>query len=53
MREHAEEFPERAEEWEIYLDSMRGYAGPDGRLPATLDWLVWETFGDVLERAGR
>jgi capsular polysaccharide biosynthesis protein len=50
VREHAAEFPDRAQEWEIYLDSMRDYAGPDGRLPASLDWLVWDTFGDVLER---
>ena len=53
VRDHAAEFPDRAEEWEVYLASMRGYAGPDGRLPATLDWLVWDTFGDVLERGRR
>jgi hypothetical protein len=53
VREHAAEFPDRAEEWEVYLASMRGYAGPDGRLPATLDWLVWDTFGEVLERGRR
>ncbi len=51
VREHAAEFPDRAQEWEIYLDSMREHAGPDGQLPASLDWLVWDTFGDVLERA--
>jgi len=51
VREHAAEFPDRAQEWTIYLDSMREYASPDGQLPASLDWLVWDTFGDVLERA--
>ena len=50
VREHAAEFPERADEWAIYLETMRGYAGPDGQLPASLDWLVWDTFGEVLER---
>jgi capsular polysaccharide biosynthesis protein len=53
VRERSGEFPERAEEWEIYLESIRDYAGPDGRLPATLDWLVWDTFGDLLERGER
>jgi len=52
VREHAGDFPDRAEEWEIYLESIRDYAGPDGRLPASLDWLIWDTFGDVLERRG-
>ena len=53
VREHGAEFPERAEEWDIYLESMRAYAAPDGHLPASLDWLVWDTFGDVLERSER
>ena len=52
VREHSGDFPDRAEEWEIYLESIRDYAGPDGRLPASLDWLIWDTFGDVLERRG-
>lgn len=51
VRDHATEFPHRAEEWAIYLESIREYAGPDGQLPATLDWLIWDTFGDLLERA--
>jgi hypothetical protein len=50
VREHAGDFPDRTDEWEIYLDSMRPYADADGRLPATFDWLVWDTFGEVLER---
>jgi hypothetical protein len=53
VRDNAGEYPERAEEWEIYLDSIRAYAGPDGQLPATLDWLIWDTFGDVLDRSAR
>ena len=51
VRAHAEDFPDRAEEWEIYLDSIREYAGPDGQLPVTLDWLVWDTFGELLGRS--
>jgi capsular polysaccharide biosynthesis protein len=53
VREHRANFPDRAEEWDIYLESMRAYAAPDGHLPASLDWLVWDTFGDVLERSDR
>ena len=49
VRERGGEFPGRREEWEIYLDSIRDYAGPEGQLPASLDWLVWETFGELLE----
>ena len=51
VRAHAEDFPDRAEEWEIYLDSIRDYADPDGQLPATLDWLIWDTFGELLGRS--
>ena len=51
VREHEAEFPHRTEEWEIYLESIRDYAGPDDQLPATLDWLVWDTFGELLDRA--
>jgi capsular polysaccharide biosynthesis protein len=53
VRERAADFPERTEEWEIYLETMREYATPDGQLPASLDWLVWDTFGDVLEERVR
>jgi capsular polysaccharide biosynthesis protein len=52
VREHSGDFPERADEWEIYLESIGEYAGPDGQLPATLDWLIWDTFGPVLELRG-
>jgi hypothetical protein len=50
---HSGDFPDRAEEWEIYLESIREYAAPDGQLPSTLDWLIWDTFGDLLERRAR
>jgi capsular polysaccharide biosynthesis protein len=50
VREQSADFPDRAEEWDIYLESIREYAAPDGQLPASLDWLIWDTFGDLLER---
>jgi hypothetical protein len=53
VREHSADFPDRAEEWEIYLESIREYAGPDGQLPASLDWLIWDTFAELLERRAK
>jgi hypothetical protein len=50
VQEHAADFPDRTEEWEIYLLSIRDHAAPDGQLPATLDWLIWDTFGELLDR---
>ncbi len=49
VAEHSAARPDRAEEWGFYLDSMRPLAGPAGELPNSLDWLVWETFGELLE----
>jgi hypothetical protein len=53
VREQSADYPERAEEWDIYLESIREYAGPDGQLPASLDWLIWDTFGDLLDRRAK
>ena len=37
-----------AQELRFYVDAMRNEVQPDGLLPATLDALVVETFGDLL-----
>jgi hypothetical protein len=50
VRERSADFPDRADEWRFYLESMAEVAAADGRLPASLDWLVWDTFGELLER---
>ena len=46
-RAEAARHPDRAEEWEIYLDTLEPYA-QDGILPQTLDLTVREVFEEVL-----
>jgi len=46
--ERGSEFPDRVEEWTAYLFFLREYAGPDGMVPAGFDWLVEETFGELV-----
>src|SRR4051794_1179918 len=41
-------FPERIEEWRSYLFFLRDYAEPDGTLPGSFDWLVQDTFRELL-----
>jgi hypothetical protein len=48
VAQHADEYPERLEEWRYYLHFLRGHADVDGRLPATFHDLVDETFADAL-----
>lgn len=50
VQEHAPAFADRVEEWTFYLESMRDFADTGGRLPVTFDWLIWDTFGELLER---
>jgi len=46
--ERGSEFPDRVEEWNAYLFFLREYAGPDGMVPGGFDWLVEETFGELV-----
>ena len=48
VAERGGEFPDRHDEWTTYLFFLREHAGPDGRLPSRFDWLVEETFHDLL-----
>jgi hypothetical protein len=48
VTQHADAYPERVEEWRYYLHFLREHTDVDGRLPATFDLLVDETFGDIL-----
>jgi len=43
--------PEQAENWRTYLYFIREHASPDGTLPRSLDPLVSEIFGEVLDRS--
>jgi capsular polysaccharide biosynthesis protein len=46
--EHGAEYPEHVEEWSSYLYFLREYAEPDGTVPASFDWLIEETFADLV-----
>jgi capsular polysaccharide biosynthesis protein len=51
MAEQGDAFPDRREELEIYLDSFRGVANPDGRLPGDVDLVIEDVFAPLIERA--
>jgi hypothetical protein len=48
VEERSAEFPDRAEEWLSYLFFLRDYAAPDGTVPAGFDWLIQDTFSDLV-----
>jgi hypothetical protein len=48
VNEHGGEFPGRMEEWTSYLYLLREYAAADGSVPAGFDWLIQETFGELV-----
>jgi capsular polysaccharide biosynthesis protein len=45
---HGGDHPERIEEWQSYLYFLRDYARSDGRIPASFDGLITETFSELL-----
>jgi hypothetical protein len=45
---HATEFPDRLDEWGSYLFLLRDYADVHGRIPAQFDWLIEDTFRELL-----
>ena len=51
LAEQGDAFPERRDELEVYLDSFRSVAGPDGRLPGDLELVIADVFGPLIERA--
>jgi len=53
VAERGGEFPDRIDEWTSYLFFLREHVGLDGRLPAQFDWLVEETFHDLLAHEPR
>jgi capsular polysaccharide biosynthesis protein len=48
INDRAQEFPDRVDEWSSYLYFLREYAEPDGSVPASFDWLIADTFGDLV-----
>ena len=51
LAEQGDAFPEQREELELYLDTFRTVAGPDGRLPGDVDLVIEDVFADLIERA--
>ena len=51
LAEQGDAFPEQREEFELYLDTFRSVAGPDGRLPGEVDLVIEDVFADLIERA--
>ncbi len=51
LAEQGDAFPEQREEFELYLDTFRTVAGPDGRLPGEVDLVIEDVFADLIERA--
>jgi capsular polysaccharide biosynthesis protein len=49
VQEHGGEYPDRLDEWSAYLFFLRDYAQPDGTVPASFDWLIAETFAELVE----
>jgi hypothetical protein len=48
VNDRGEEFPHRREEWSSYLYFLREYAEPDGTVPSSFDWLIQETFSELV-----
>ncbi len=51
LLEQGDAFPEQRQELEIYLDSFRSVANPDGRLPGDVDLVIEDVFADLIDRA--
>jgi capsular polysaccharide biosynthesis protein len=45
---NAAAYPNRIDEWRSYLFYLRDYADPGGHLPGHFDWLIEDTFGELL-----
>jgi hypothetical protein len=51
MERRSDEFPDRIEEWQYYLLSLRSVATSDGRLPESVEYLVEDVFAPLLDTA--
>lgn len=49
VAEHGDEFPARVDEWRSYLYFLKDHADAAGNLPSRFDWLVEDTFRELLE----
>ena len=51
LAEHGHAFGDRLAELQVYADTMRDVAGPDGRLPSGVEVVVEDVFADLIARA--
>ena len=49
VADHGGEFPARVDEWRSYLYFLKDHADAQGNLPSRFDWLVEDTFRELLE----
>ncbi|HET8893413.1 MAG TPA: Wzz/FepE/Etk N-terminal domain-containing protein [Gaiellaceae bacterium] len=49
VADYGDEFPARVEEWRSYLYFLKDHADAAGNLPSRFDWLVEDTFRELLE----
>jgi hypothetical protein len=49
VAEHGGEFPARVDEWRSYLYFLKDHADAQGDLPSRFDWLIEDTFRELLE----
>ena len=49
VADHGDEFPARVDEWRSYLFFLQDHADAAGNLPSRFDWLVEDTFRELLE----
>jgi capsular polysaccharide biosynthesis protein len=52
VAEQGDAFPERQEEIQLYLETLRSVAGPDGRLPGDVDLVIEDVYADLIARSG-
>ena len=48
VNDRGDEFPDRRDEWSSYLYFLREYAAPDGTVPSSFDWLIQDTFSELV-----
>jgi hypothetical protein len=48
VEQRGSDFPDRVDEWSSYLYFLREYADADGSVPAGFDWLIQDTFSELV-----
>jgi capsular polysaccharide biosynthesis protein len=48
VNDRGSDFPNKRDEWISYLYFLREYAEPDGTVPSSFDWLIQDTFSELV-----